>query len=167
MGSQRQNTPADDAATRVERASDRELVVTRRFDAPRALVFRAWTEPALFSRWWAPKSSGLAILSCVMDVRVGGRYRLEFGHPASEKPMAFFGRYLEVAPGARLVWTNEEGGEDGAVTTVTFADEDGATRVVYAERHASKAALDEALQGMESAMPEQYRQLDALLASLA
>jgi uncharacterized protein YndB with AHSA1/START domain len=104
----------------VERKSERELVVTRTFDGPARIVFEAWTKPELFKRWWAPKSSGASLLSCEMDVRTGGRYRIEFGHESSE-PMAFFGRYLEVTPHSRLVWTNDES-DDGAVTTVTFEE---------------------------------------------
>src|ERR1044072_7595061 len=109
--------------TKVERMSDRELVVTRTFDAPPRIVFEAWTTPALFMRWWAPKSAGVPMLSCEMDVRPGGGYRVEFGHDASNS-MAFFGRYLEATPPSRLVWTNEED-EDAPVTTVTFAEEEG------------------------------------------
>src|SRR5215831_2470420 len=106
--------------TTTERKSDRELVVTRTFNAPARIVFEAWTKSELFQRWWAPKSFGLTMLSCEMDVRTGGTYRLVFRHPASEQPMAFFGRYIEVIPNSRLVWTNDEGGDGGAVTTVTF-----------------------------------------------
>ena len=69
--------------TTVERKSERELVVTRTFNGPARIVFEAWTKPELFKRWWAPKSLGMSLLSCEMDVRVGGRYRFVFGHPAS------------------------------------------------------------------------------------
>src|SRR4029078_11354651 len=82
--------------TTVERKSERELVVTRTFNGPARIVFEAWTKPELFKRWWVPKSFGLSLLSCEMDVRVGGTYRLVFSHPAST--MEFFGRYLEVTP---------------------------------------------------------------------
>jgi len=103
--------------TTVERKSERELVVTRTFNAPARLVFEAWTRPELLQRWWAPKSFGVSFISCEADVRTGGAYRFVFGHPASEQPMEFFGRYIEVTPHSRLVWTNDEGGEDGPVTT--------------------------------------------------
>src|SRR5579885_3349228 len=106
--------------TTVERKSDRELVVTRTFDAPAHIVFEAWTKPEPFKRWWTPKSFGLSLLSCEMDVRVGGGYRLVFAHPASPTPMEFFGKYLEVTPHSRLVWSNDEDEHGGAVTTVTF-----------------------------------------------
>ena len=108
---------------RVERKSDRELVVTRTFDAPARIVYEAWTRPDLFKRWWVPKSMGVPLLSCEMDARAGGSYRLEFGHDASDA-MAFFGKYLEATPPSRLVWTNEEG-DDGPITTATFEEKDG------------------------------------------
>src|ERR1700677_3312417 len=110
-------TPMKNCTT-VERKSERELVVTRTFNGPARIVFEAWTKPELLKRWWAPKSIGMSFVSCEVDVRTGGTYRFVFSHPASEQPAAFFGRYIEVIPNARLVWTNDEGG--GAVTTVTF-----------------------------------------------
>jgi uncharacterized protein YndB with AHSA1/START domain len=148
--------------TTSERKSDRELIITRTFDAPARLVFEAWTTPELFKQWWVPKSSGAALLSCEQDVRVGGRYRLEFAHPTAAAPMAFFGRYLEVVPNARLVWTNEES-DGGAVTTVTFEEKNGKTLLVMGELYPSKQALDMALEGMDEAMPETFEQLDEFL----
>src|ERR1700704_5123107 len=115
MDARREGEPPMKNRTTVERKSERELVVTRTFNGPARIVFEAWTKPALFRRWWAPKSTGVSLLSCEMDVRVGGTYRLEFGHEAS-KPMAFYGRYLEVTQHSRLVWTNDES-DDGVVTT--------------------------------------------------
>src|ERR1700761_5352204 len=114
--------------TTVERKSERELVVTRIFHAPARIVFEAWTKPELLKRWWMPKSTGMSLVSCETDVRVGGKYRFEIGHGAS-KPMVFFGRYVEVTPHARLVWTNEES-DEGAVTTVTFEKKNGTTLLV-------------------------------------
>ena len=149
--------------TTVERKSDRELVVTRTFDAPARIVFEAWTTPELFMRWWVPRSMGMVLRSCEMDVRTGGKYRLEFGQDASNSS-AFFGKYLEVIPNARLVWTNDEG-EDGAVTTVTFEEKAGKTLLVLHERYPSKEALD-AEGGAADAMPEQFEQLDELLVTL-
>ena len=149
--------------TAVER-SEREFVVTRTFDAPARLVFDAWTKPELFKLWWAPKSSPAPLLSCEMDVRTGGGYRLAFGHDA-EHSFAFFGKYLEVSPPSRLVWTNEES-DKGAVTTVTFEENDGGTLLVLQERYPSKEALDQAFVGMEDAMPEQFEQLAELLLTL-
>src|ERR1700709_181831 len=131
MDTRREGEPTPmKSRTTAERKSERELVVMRTVNGPARLVFEAWTTPELFVRWWGPKSSGLSLLSWQMDIRGGGSYRLEFGHPASEQPMAFFGRYIEVTPPSRLVWTNEEGGEGGAITTVTFEESDGETLVV-------------------------------------
>lgn len=158
-----ESTPVDNRTT-VERKSERELVVTRTFDGPVRIVFEAWTKPELFMRWWAPKSTGVPMLSCEMDVRTGGSYRVEFGHDPSE-PMAFLGKYIEVIPNARLVWTNEES-DDGAVTTVTFEEKGDKTLLVLHELYPSKEALDEAIIGMEGGMPEQFEQLDELLLTL-
>jgi uncharacterized protein YndB with AHSA1/START domain len=150
--------------TTVERKSERELVVTRTFDGPARIVFEAWTKPELLKQWWAPKSTGVSLLSCEADVRVGGTYRFEFGQEAA-KPMAFFGRYIDVTPHARLVWTNDESG-DGAVTTVTFEEKGGTTLLVLHERYPSKEALDGAIAGMANAMTETFAQLDELLVTL-
>ena len=157
---------SDDARRGVEvtRVSDRELRVTRWFDAPVPLVFQAWTRPELFRQWWAPASVGMRFLGCEMDARTGGTYRMTFSHPSAEQPAVFHGRYLEVIPDARLVWTNEEGDGDGAITTVTFEALDGGTRVVMHDLHPSKKALDEAIDsGSTSCFDEQFDQLDALL----
>ena len=151
--------------TTVERKAERELVVTRTFNAPARLVFQAWTTPDLLKRWWAPKSTGVVLRSCEADVRVGGRYRFEFSHEASTTPMVFFGRYLEVTPHSRLVWTNDES-NDGAVTTVTFEEKDGKTLLVMHETYPSKEALEATLAGMENGMPETFAQLDELLVTL-
>ncbi len=150
--------------TTVERTSDRELVVTRTFNGPARIVFEAWTKPELFKQWWAPRSMDMVLRSCEMDVRVGGRYRLEFGHDAANS-VAFFGRYIEVTPHSRLAWTNEES-DDGAVTTVTFEEKGGKTLLVLHELYPSKEALDAAGTGAADAMPEQFEQLDELLVTL-
>ncbi len=155
---------ASNGRTAVERRSERELVVTRTFNGPIRLVFDAWTKPDLFKLWWAPKSSGVPLLSCEMDVRTGGSYRIAFRHDASHS-RAFFGKYLEVSPPSRLVWTNDES-DDAAITTVTFEEADGRTRLVLRELYPSKEALDDAFVGMEDAMPEQFEQLDELLIAL-
>ena len=150
--------------TTVERRSERELVATRTFDAPARLVFDAWTRPELFKLWWAPKSMPVPLLSCEMDVRTGGGYRLAFGHDAANA-MAFFGKYLDVSPPSRLVWTNEES-DDAAVTTVTFEENDDRTLLVLQELYPSKQVRDEAFAGMEGATPEQFARLDELLVAL-
>src|SRR5215217_8135351 len=153
--------------TTVERKSERELVVTRTFDGPARIVFEAWTKPELLKRWWAPKSFGVSFISCEADVRAGGTYRFVFGHPASEQPMAFFGRYVEVTPHSRLVWTNDEAGEAGAVTTVTFEERGGTTLVVMHDLYPSKEALDSAIaSGSTGGFSETFEQLDDLLVTL-
>ena len=150
--------------TTAERRSDCELVVTRTFNAPARIVFEAWTTPASLLKWWAPKSFGVSFLSCEAEVRVGGTYRFVFAHPASKEPMAFFGRYLEVAPHSRLVWTNDEGGEGGPVTTVTFEEKGGKTLLVMHDRYPSKEALDAAIaSGSTSGAGENFEQLDEFL----
>jgi uncharacterized protein YndB with AHSA1/START domain len=152
--------------TTAERKSERELVVTRTFNGPARIVFEAWTKPELFRRWWVPKSCGLSLLSCELDARVGGTYRLVFSHAGSE-PMAFFGTYTEVTPHSRLVWTNEEGGEGVTVTTVTFEETGGTTQVVVHDLYPSKEALDAAIaSGSTSGMGETFEQLDELLVTL-
>ena len=155
------------ARTTVERTSDRELVVTRTINGPARLVFEAWSRPDLFQRWWAPQSFGLTLISYEADVRTGGGYKLVMNHPSMKQPMAFFGRYIEVTPPSRIIWTNEEGEDEGAVTTVTFEEKDGATRVVVHELYPSKEALDEALaSGSTTGWGEQFEQLEELVATL-
>jgi uncharacterized protein YndB with AHSA1/START domain len=150
--------------TKAERKSDRELVVTRTIRGPARLVFQAWTQAELFRRWWVPKSFPVKLLSCELDVRVGGKYRLVFAHEGAE--MAFFGTYREVVPSSRLVWTNEEDGAE-QVTTVTFDEHDGKTRVTVHDLYPSKEALDAAIaSGSTGAMPEQLQALDELVATL-
>ena len=142
---------------------DRELIVTRTFNGPPHIVFAAWTKPELLMRWWAPKSFGISFVSCEADVRAGGTYRFVFSHPASKDPMAFFGRYLEVVPNSRLVWTNEEA-PDGAVSTVTFEEKGGKTLLVMHDRYPSKDALDAAIASGSTNGGESFDQLDEMLA---
>ncbi len=152
--------------TTMERKSERELVITRTVNGPARIVFEAWTKPELFKQWWVPKSFGLSLLSCEMDVRSGGTYRLVFRHGDSE-PMAFHGRYIEVTPHSRLVWTNDEGEDGGAVTTVTFEEKGGKTLLVLHELYPSKAALDaEIASGAKGGPTETFEQLDELLVTL-
>jgi uncharacterized protein YndB with AHSA1/START domain len=162
-GGQSEPTPMKNTTT-VERKSEPELVITRTFNGPARIVFEAWTKPELLKRWWAPKSADVSLLYCEADVRVGGRYRFEFGREDS-KPVAFFGRYIEVTLHSRLVWTNEES-DDGAVTTVTFEEKGGKTLLVMHELYPSKEALDRTIAGMEGGMRETFEQLDELLVTL-
>jgi len=160
---------ASSAATNrtvVKRKSDRELVVTRTFNAPARIVFEAWSNPELFKQWWVPKSVGMSLVSCDMDIRTGGKYRLVFSHPDFDQPMAFFGTYKEVTPPMRLVWTNEDS-DQGALTTVTFEENAGKTLVTFHELYPTEAALEEALAGSAEGLPEQFAQLDDLLAGMS
>lgn len=153
--------------TTTDRRSDREVVITRTFDAPARIVFQAWTTPELLMKWWTPASFGITFISCEADVRSGGTYKFVMGHPSFDQPMAFHGRYLEVVPGKKIVWTNEEGGENGSVTTVTFEEKHGKTHLVLSDVHPSKAALDAELEsGAIGGYPEQFNQLDILLKTI-
>jgi uncharacterized protein YndB with AHSA1/START domain len=166
MDARRESKPTPmKTRTTVERTSERELAVMRTFNAPARIVFEAWTTPELFRQWWVPKSMGMLLRSCEMDARTGGKYRLVFGDDASN-PAEFFGRYIEVTPHSRLVWTNDEGGEGGPVTTVTFEEKGGKTLLVMRELYPSKEALDAAGTGAADAMGETFEQLDELLAAL-
>jgi uncharacterized protein YndB with AHSA1/START domain len=165
MNQQASSGAAAQNRTSIERKSDLELVVTRMFDAPPSMVFKAWSHADLFRRWWVPKSAtGVSLVSCEMDVRTGGKYKLEFG--AGDDTMAFYGKYLDVVPNERIVWTNDEG-EEGAVTTVTFEDRDGKTLLTFHERYPSKEAVEEALAGAAAGLPEQLDQLDEMLSEMA
>lgn len=165
MDRQASDHPVAQNPTAVERTSDRELVVTRLFDAPPRIVFRAWAEAELFRRWWVPKGAGITLLACEMDVRTGGKYRLEFAAGGTDT-MTFYGKYLTVVPDERIVWTNDEG-EEGAVTTVTFEDQGGKTLLTFHELYPSKEALDEAMAGSAAGLPTQLDQLDELLPAIA
>jgi uncharacterized protein YndB with AHSA1/START domain len=164
MDNRQDNGPAPAAGnTTVKRVSELELAVTRIFDAPARIVFEAWTNPELFIRWWAPKSMGVPLRSCQMDVRPGGTYRLEFGTDAAST-FAFFGKYIEVVPPTRLAWTNDEG-EDGGISTVTFVEDGGKTLLTFSEVYPTKEALETSQGGLDGT-PEQFAQLDELLATL-
>ncbi len=152
--------------TTVQKTSDREVVVTRTFDAPARLVYAAWSTPELFRQWWVPRSMGMTLRSCEMDVRTGGTYRLVFGEDDAHT-MAFHGNYLDVVPEQRMVWTNEEADGAASVTTVTFEERDGQTRLVMSELYPTKEALDAAGTGAQDATHETFAQLDALLAELS
>lgn len=161
---QQTSHPVAQNATSVERKGDRELVVTRTFDAPPRIVFKAWAEPELFRKWWVPKGAPMMLQECDMDVRTGGKYRLKF--EAGGQTMEFFGKYLEVVPGERIVWTNDEGEEEGAVTTVTFAEQGGKTLLTFHELYPTAEGLEEAMQGAAAGLPTQLDQLDELLPTL-
>ena len=159
----KESNSAATTGTVVKRTSERELVVTRTFDAPARIVFEAWSKADLFQRWWIPKAMSPSLLSCDIDMRTGGGYRLVFRFPGTDEPMAFFGTYKEVVPNKRIVWTNEES-DQGAVTTVTLEEHGGRTLLTFHELYPTAAALEEALAGSAEGLPEQFAQLDALLA---
>ena len=162
----RSEAPMND--TSMELRADREIVIARTFRAPRRIVFDAWTRPEFVRRWWAPKSLGAEIADCQADVRVGGSYR--YVTRAAGNEFAFSGKYTEVTPHSRLVYTQifEPMAEAGAaVVTVTFDEHDGNTRLVAHELYPSKETREAALaSGMEHGMRETMNQLDALVASL-
>ena len=155
--------------TIVERTADRELVVTRTFNAPAHIVFDAWTEPELLKRWWVPKSFGVSLFECESDLRVGGTYRYAFGRDP-KNPEVFSGRYVEVNSPSRLVLTQvyermSDAGE--AVVTATFEESQGRTRLTLHQLFPSKEALEGALaSGMEPGMRVTLDQLDAVVASM-
>ena len=165
MDQQTTNQPVARNATSVERKGDRELVVTRTFDAPPRIVFKVWSDPDLFREWWVPKGAPMKLVGCDMDVRTGGKYRLEF--EAGGQTMAFYGKYLDVVKNERIVWTNDEGDEEGAVTTVTFEDRGGRTLLTYHELYPTAEALEEAMQGSAAGLPTQLDQLDELLSTIS
>lgn len=160
------SNPHDVPRTTLEKTSDREVTVTRTFDAPARLVFQAWSNPELFRKWWVPRSMGMTLRSCEMDVRTGGSYRLVFGEDATNT-FAFFGTYLDVVPDQRIVWTNEEGGDAGSITTVTLEERDGKTLLVMREAYPTREALEEAGTGAQDATHETFAQLDELLVALS
>jgi uncharacterized protein YndB with AHSA1/START domain len=163
MAERKEGSTAAMNRTVVQRKSDRELIVTRTFDAPARIVYEAWRDADLFKRWWVPKAMSASLLSCDIDMRAGGGYRLVFRFPGTDQPMAFFGTYKLVVPNKRIVWTNEES-DQGAVTTVTFEENAGKTVLTFHELYPTTAALDEALAGSAEGLPEQFAQLDELLA---
>jgi uncharacterized protein YndB with AHSA1/START domain len=165
MNQQVTSHPVAQNATSVERKGDRELVVTRIFDAPPHIVFKAWSNPEIFRKWWIPKGAPMTLLACDMDVRTGGKYYLEFG--AGGQSMKFFGKYLDAVPGERIVWTNDEGDEEGAVTTVTFQDQGGKTLLTFHELYPTSEARDEAMTGAAAGLPTQLDQLEELLSGMA
>jgi len=165
MDQQVSSQPAARNVTSVERKGDRELVVTRTFDAPPRIVFKVWSDPDLFRMWWVPKGAPMKLLACDMDVRTGGKYRLEF--EAGGQTMEFFGKYLDVVPDERIVWTNDEGEEEGAVTTVTFQDQGGKTLLTFHEIYPTAEALEEAMTGSAAGLPIQLDQLEELLSTVS
>jgi uncharacterized protein YndB with AHSA1/START domain len=148
---------------------DREIIISRTFNAPARIVFDAVTKPELMKRWWAPKSHGVTLVQCDIDLRVGGTYRYVM-QQGSGPLMAFSGTYAEVTPPNRIVSDEifEPMASLGAVrVTVTLEEQDGKTRLVNHSVYPSKQARDAVLaSGMEHGMRESMDQLDELVASL-
>jgi uncharacterized protein YndB with AHSA1/START domain len=152
--------------------SDREVKVTRSFRAPRALVYRAYTEPQLLQRWMLGPP-GWSMPVCEMDVRVGGRYHWRWRSDQDGSEFGFRGTFREVQPGSKLVHTeafdNGTAGEDhpanDAIVTVTFTEEGGVTTVTSLIDFGSKESRDAAVAtGMTDGMEQSYQLLDRLLA---
>jgi uncharacterized protein YndB with AHSA1/START domain len=159
----------------VSTPSDREVEVVRSFQAPRALLYRAYTEPALVKRWLLGPP-GWTMPVCEMDVRVGGRYRWRWCSDEDQSEFGFSGVFREVEPGAKLVHTEtyDAGthgvGESGSecLVTVLFTEKDGITTLTSLMDFGSKEARDAAVAtGMTDGMEQSYRLLDELLASKA
>lgn len=147
--------------------SDNELLVTREFDAPRALVFRAWTTPELIARWWTARRGD--VVSIEVDLRPGGRWRYVMTATGGFE-VAFHGEYREIVPDERIVTTEIfEGAPDaGAVTTTTFDEAGGRTTVAILVQHATKANRDMHLQaGMLDGLQDALDLVEDLLGELA
>jgi uncharacterized protein YndB with AHSA1/START domain len=134
--------------------TDEQIFITREFDAPRHLVYRAWTEPELVGRWWSGNRGEVTVAE--VDLRVGGTWRYvmvtDDGFEA-----AFHGEYREIVPNERIVATEVYEGmpEEEALNTVTFAEADGRTTLTMLVQHASKGARDAHMaSGMEAGMRE-------------
>ena len=150
----------------VTRVSDTELRLTREFDAPRELVFKAMTDPALLSRWWGPRRYRTVVDE--LDVRPGGKWRMRnIGADGDEH--AFRGEFREVVPSERVVWTFEYVPLPGhiSVETMILTEREGRTLLVVRDQFSSKEDLDGMVNsGMESGARESYERLDEVLAEL-
>lgn len=152
--------------------SDREVKVTRSFKAPRALVYKAYTDPALVQKWMLGPP-GWTMPVCEMDVRVGGNYRWRWRNNKDGKEFGFAGTFREVQPPAKLV--HSEAYDPGnvsyaypgepALVTLTFDEADGVTTLTSLIDFGSKEARDAAVKtGMTDGMEQSYQLLDRLLA---
>ena len=147
--------------------AEREITITRTFDAPRALVFKAWTDATMLAQWWGPK--GFTNPLCEFDARAGGKIRIHMRAPdGSVYPMN--GEVREIVPPERLVFTNNALDAEGnhvteGLTTVTFSQEGGKTRLVLHTRGTAVAEIAvQYLQGMEMGWTMSIDKLAALLA---
>jgi uncharacterized protein YndB with AHSA1/START domain len=146
--------------------ADDQILITREFDAPRHLVYRAWTTPDLVRRWWSGERG--EVTSAEIDLRVGGTWRyVMVAHGGFE--VAFHGEYREIVPDERIVCTEVyEGMPDGeALTTATFAEADGRTTLTMLVEHTSKEDRDAHIDsGMEGGMQEAMDRLEQVAVSL-
>ena len=146
--------------------ADDQILITREFDAPKHLVYRAWTTPELVKRWWSGQRG--RVTSVDIDLRVGGRWR--YVMVANEGfEVAFHGEYREIVPDERIVQTEVyEGMPDGeAVDTVTFSEEDGRTTLTVLVQHSCKEHRDAHIEsGMESGLQEAMDLLEEVAVSL-
>ena len=146
--------------------ADTQIQITREFDAPRHLVFRAWTTPGLIERWWSGDRG--EVTSIEVDLRAGGSWRYVMTANAGFE-VAFHGEYLEVVPDERIVSTEIYEGMPGAqaVTTVTFTETGGRTTVTVLVAHDSRENRDMHLRsGMEDGLQEAMDHLEQVVASL-
>lgn len=155
------------AVTTVTTPSDREIVITRVFDAPPKLVFEAWTRPEHVRHWYG--TADLTVISCEIDLRLGGAYRYVLRDAAGQE-YAFSGVYREVVPYHRLVYTDGFEGMPGheALVTVTLEEDDGKTRLVSRSLYQTAQDRDAHIRsGMERGMRESFLRLDAHLETMA
>jgi uncharacterized protein YndB with AHSA1/START domain len=152
-------------ALKITTPSDREIAMTRVFDAPRTLVFEAYTKPELLQRWLGV-FGGWSLAVCEIDLRVGGAYRYEW-HKAGGKSMGVSGVFLEVVPDERLVSNevfDDAWYEGDGHSTVTFVESRGTTTMTLTMRYDSKTVRDAVLSSpMEHGVAASYDKLEELL----
>jgi uncharacterized protein YndB with AHSA1/START domain len=148
--------------------SDREIHMTRLFDAPRQLVFEAMTKPEHVRRWWGCLSEGYSVTVCEIDLRVGGAWRFVGRGPTGEYP-AFYGVYREIAPPERLVYTEvfEPFPDAESIVTTVFTEENGKTRVDITALYPSMDVRDTVINtGMAEGAALSYDRLEDLVREL-
>jgi uncharacterized protein YndB with AHSA1/START domain len=152
--------------------SDTEILITREFAAPKHLVYRAYTEPDLISRWWTSKRGAMKV--CEVDLRVGGKWR--FVMDADGFEVGFHGEYREIVPDERLVSTEvyegapvPEGEEEhAAINTLTFAEVDGRTTLTLLTECGTKEVRDIIIEsGMEDGLQDGFDLLEEVARSIA
>jgi len=155
------------AKLQITTPSDRELAMIRSFDAPRGLVWDAWTKPELLKQWLGVRG-GWTFAVCEVDLKVGGKYRYVWRGPSGAE-MGMGGVFREVAKPELLVATekfDDSWYEGDAMDTTTFVERGGQTTVTTTVKYASKAVRDAVLKSpMESGVAESYNKLDEVLAS--